>query len=165
MTGRFLFQALVVLGISSCAADDILPEKGNGAGSGVVPSYENAEVDTGESSDQLAEKAPSKMESSTANKEASNALTSADSPPDAAVDKNELEKVVNDFEKGLHSLKLNSYRCTFEIKDKTFRDACVIIGDLEYSQCMIDFREQIKLMTCEKKLMGFQEALDYIFKS
>ena len=52
---------------------------------------------------------------------------------------NESEKVVNDFEKALLSFKLNSYRCTFEIKDKSFRDACVIIGDLEYSQCMIDF--------------------------
>lgn len=165
MTGRFLFQALLVLGISSCAADDILPEKGNGAGSGVVPSYENAKAPPGESSDQLAEKAPNQIDPSAANKDESNALTSAETPPDAAVATTEVEKVVNDFEKGLHSLKLNSYRCTFEIKDKSFRDACVIIGDLEYSQCMIDFREQIKFMTCEKKLMGFQDALDYIFKS
>ena len=70
----------MVLGISSCAADDILPEKGNGAGSGVVPSYENAKGEPGESSDQLAEKAPSKMESSTANKERVIIFTSADFP-------------------------------------------------------------------------------------
>jgi hypothetical protein len=154
---------LLTVGLSACALDDILPEKGNGVGSGVTPNYEN----TVSSSNQEATKPKQEKTKSENNADLVQTNQTIEqtlaetSDATNTVEMNTEEP--KEFEKGIHSLELASYRCSFEIKDKPFAEACSLLVDRDYSQCLIDFRSQIEIMTCKQKLMGFQEALDYIF--